>query len=106
MEFLSIFIHSGPAVAILTALRGKYAADQNQGPVGKASRAVGRIASAAGKKVEEGHLPLKCKASVGSLFRKKKLKLQTLHQLRKSEALDDPFCFSVKAVGTKWKSWC
>ena len=55
-------------MAILTALGGNYATDRSQGPIGEASRAVGRIASAAGKKAEEEHLLSKCKASISYLL--------------------------------------
>ena len=65
-------------MAILTALGGKYAADRNQGPIGEASRAVGRIASAAGKKAEEEHLLSKCKASVSCLLSKCKASVGSL----------------------------
>ena len=52
----------GPFFAILTALGGKYAADQNQGPIGDSSKAVGRITSAAGKKAKEEKLLEKLKS--------------------------------------------
>eukprot|EP01083_Nonionella_stella_P062547 162628_1 len=60
----------GPFLAIITALGGKYAADRNQGPVGDTCRAVGRIASAAGKKAKEERLFCKLKAAVRSIFTK------------------------------------
>eukprot|EP01083_Nonionella_stella_P113414 334344_1 len=47
------WVVAGPFLAIITALGGKYAAAQNQGPIGEASLTVGRIASAAGKKAKE-----------------------------------------------------
>merc|ERR1712013_45629 len=65
-------IAAGPWLAILAALGGKYAADKNQGPIGDASRALGRVASAACKKAEEERLLYKMKASVYSLFLKHK----------------------------------
>ena len=63
--------YSGPGVALLTAIGGKIAADKSQGPIGDTSRAVGRIASATGKKVKEEHLFYKVKAAIHSLFAKK-----------------------------------
>mmetsp|Transcript_15677 Transcript_15677/g.33950 ORF Transcript_15677/g.33950 Transcript_15677/m.33950 type:complete len:137 (-) Transcript_15677:218-628(-) len=65
------WVVAGPFLAILTALGGKYAADRSQGPIGDASRAVGRIASAAGKKAKEERLLCKFKAAIRSLFAKK-----------------------------------
>merc|ERR1712013_148354 len=65
-------IAAGPLLAIIAALGGKYAADKNQGPIGDASRALGRVASAAGKTAEEERLLHKMKASVCSLFLKHK----------------------------------
>ena len=64
------FLYSGPFLAILAALGGKYAADKNQGPIRDASIGIGRIASAAYKKAEEERLLYRMKASVYSLFRK------------------------------------
>jgi hypothetical protein len=66
------FLHSGPCLAILTALSGIYAAERNKGPIGDSTRAIGRIAAAAGKKAREEHLLCKVKEAVGSLFTKKK----------------------------------
>lgn len=61
-------LYSGPMLAIIAALGGKYAADKNRGPIGDASRAVGKVASAAGRKAQEERLLYKMKASVYSLF--------------------------------------
>mmetsp|Transcript_38241 Transcript_38241/g.67120 ORF Transcript_38241/g.67120 Transcript_38241/m.67120 type:complete len:119 (+) Transcript_38241:110-466(+) len=63
-------IIAGPFLAIITALGGKFVADRNQGPIGDTTRAVGRIASAAGKKAEEERLLCKLKASIYSIFSK------------------------------------
>eukprot|EP01083_Nonionella_stella_P059883 156682_1 len=65
------WVVAGPFLAILAALGGKYAADKNRGPIGDASRTVGRIAAAAGQKAREEHLGCKLKASIASLFRKR-----------------------------------
>ncbi|KAL7536526.1 hypothetical protein ACHAXR_007216 [Thalassiosira sp. AJA248-18] len=65
------WVIAGPFLAILTALGGKYVADRNQGPVGDSCRAVGRIASAAGKKAKEERLICKVKAAIRSMFTKK-----------------------------------
>lgn len=65
------WVVAGPFLAIVTALGGKYVADRNQGPIGDSSRAVGRIAAAAGKKAKEEKLLHKFKASVRSLFSEK-----------------------------------
>mmetsp|Transcript_28186 Transcript_28186/g.45820 ORF Transcript_28186/g.45820 Transcript_28186/m.45820 type:complete len:135 (-) Transcript_28186:151-555(-) len=59
---------AGPWLAIATALGGKYVADRNQGPIGDSTRAVGRIAAAAGRKANEERLFLKLKDSVQSFF--------------------------------------
>ncbi|KAL7536525.1 hypothetical protein ACHAXR_007215 [Thalassiosira sp. AJA248-18] len=65
------WVVAGPFLAILTALGGKYIADRNQGPIGDSCKAVGRIASAAGKKAKEEHLVDKVKGSIRSIFSKK-----------------------------------
>jgi len=59
---------AGPWLAIATAFGGKYVADRNQGPIGDSTRAVGRIAAAAGKKAKEERLFIKLKDSVQSFF--------------------------------------
>eukprot|EP01083_Nonionella_stella_P017699 49576_1 len=64
-------IAAGPFLAIVTALGGKYIADRNQGPIGDTTRAVGRIASAAGKKAKEEQLWSKLKAVATSFFPRK-----------------------------------
>jgi hypothetical protein len=61
--------HRGPFIAIITALGGKYAADK-KGKLGESAKAVGRIASAAGKKAKEERLGQKLKAAANSLFSK------------------------------------
>mmetsp|Transcript_24423 Transcript_24423/g.39740 ORF Transcript_24423/g.39740 Transcript_24423/m.39740 type:complete len:81 (-) Transcript_24423:262-504(-) len=73
MNLLSILFahHSGPFLAIVTGLGGKYIADRNQGPIGDSAIALGKIAAAAGKKAKEEHLFSKLKDSVRSLFSKK-----------------------------------
>jgi len=62
---------SGPLLAILTALGGKYAADHYNGPIGESTKAVGRIAAATGKKAKEERIFGKLKDAIGSLFKKK-----------------------------------
>mmetsp|Transcript_27324 Transcript_27324/g.50370 ORF Transcript_27324/g.50370 Transcript_27324/m.50370 type:complete len:141 (-) Transcript_27324:191-613(-) len=66
------WVIAGPILAIITALGGKYLADRNQGPIGDTVKTLGRIASAAGKKAKEERLICKLKASVRSLFNKRK----------------------------------
>mmetsp|Transcript_6601 Transcript_6601/g.14309 ORF Transcript_6601/g.14309 Transcript_6601/m.14309 type:complete len:140 (+) Transcript_6601:223-642(+) len=61
----------GPFLALMTALGGAYAAERNKGPIGETSKAIGRIAAAAGKKAREEHLWCKLKAAVRSLFQKR-----------------------------------
>ncbi|KAL3757408.1 hypothetical protein ACHAWU_000510 [Discostella pseudostelligera] len=63
---------AGPCLAILTALSGIYAAEKNKGPIGDSTRAIGRVAAAAGKKAREEHLLCKIKEAIGSIFTKKK----------------------------------
>ena len=70
-KYASSIIYRGPFLAIITALGGKYAAAQNQGPIGEASLTVGRIASAAGKKAKEEQLFCKTKTAIRSLFEKR-----------------------------------
>lgn len=65
------WVACGPFLAILTALGGKYLADNNQGPIGDASRAFGRITLAVGKKAKEEHLLEKLKNAIRSVFTKK-----------------------------------
>mmetsp|Transcript_17073 Transcript_17073/g.22103 ORF Transcript_17073/g.22103 Transcript_17073/m.22103 type:complete len:134 (-) Transcript_17073:461-862(-) len=65
------WVVAGPLLAILTALGGKYAADRYEGPIAESSKAVGRIAAAAGKKAKEEHVFGKFKDAIGSLFRKR-----------------------------------
>jgi hypothetical protein len=66
---VSLF-YSGPFLAIIAALVGKYTADRNQGPIGDSVRAVGRIAAAAGKKAQEERLLCKIKAAIRSMISK------------------------------------
>jgi hypothetical protein len=61
------WVVGGPFLALLTALGGNWA-KKKQGPFGESTRAVGRIADAAGKKAKEEHIFCKLKASVRSLF--------------------------------------
>ena len=61
----------GPFFAILTALGGKYAAEKSKGPIGESTKAVGRIASAAGRKAKEERLGYKAKKAIASLFGRK-----------------------------------
>ena len=63
---------SGPFLAVLSALGGKYAAKTNAGVVGEATRAVGRIASAAGEKAKEERLLGKLKAVASAAGEKAK----------------------------------
>eukprot|EP01083_Nonionella_stella_P153374 492740_1 len=72
------WVVAGPFLAIITALGGKYAADRNQGPIGDTSRAIGRIASAAGKKAKEERLFCKLKAAVRRLFCKLKAAVRSI----------------------------
>ena len=60
-------IVGGPLLAILTALGGRWAADQN-GPFAEFSLSVGHIAEASWKKSREEHLWCKLKAVVRSIF--------------------------------------
>lgn len=62
---------AGPFLAIITALGGKYAADKCEGPIRDVSKAVGSIASAAGKKAKEEHIMCKVKAAIRSIFSKR-----------------------------------
>jgi hypothetical protein len=62
--------YSGPFLAIIAALVGKYTADRNQGPIGDSVRAVGKIAAAAGKKAQEERLFCKIKAALRSMISK------------------------------------
>mmetsp|Transcript_2940 Transcript_2940/g.4831 ORF Transcript_2940/g.4831 Transcript_2940/m.4831 type:complete len:134 (-) Transcript_2940:2823-3224(-) len=61
----------GPFLALLTALGGNWA-KKKQGPFGESTRAIGRITDAAGKKAKDEHLFCKLKASVRSLFDRKR----------------------------------
>ncbi len=60
-------IVGGPLLAILTALGGRWAADQN-GPFAEFSLSIGRIGEATWKKSREEHLVCKLKAVVRSMF--------------------------------------
>jgi len=64
--------HSGPCLAIITALGGKYIADRHDGPLADSTKAVGRIAAVAGKKAKEEKLLDKFKAAISSLFNGRK----------------------------------
>lgn len=59
----------GPFLALLTALGGRWSADKKS-PVGDSTRAIGRIAAAAGSRAQEEHLWCKIKAAVVSLFKR------------------------------------
>ncbi|KAL3789003.1 hypothetical protein HJC23_012708 [Cyclotella cryptica] len=57
----------GPLLAIITALGGRWAADQN-GPFAEFTLSVGRIAEASWKKTREEHLWCKLKSVIRSMF--------------------------------------
>lgn len=59
---------AGSWAAVIAAVGGKYAANQKHSPIGEVSRAVGSIASAAGKKAEEQCLLLKVKRMIRSIL--------------------------------------
>lgn len=65
------WVVAGPFLALLTALGGAYAAERNKGPFGESSKAMGRVAAAAGKKATDEHLFCKMKAAVRSIFKQK-----------------------------------
>eukprot|EP00573_Skeletonema_grethae_P000906 CAMPEP_0201689576 /NCGR_PEP_ID=MMETSP0578-20130828/3134_1 /ASSEMBLY_ACC=CAM_ASM_000663 /TAXON_ID=267565 /ORGANISM="Skeletonema grethea, Strain CCMP 1804" /LENGTH=133 /DNA_ID=CAMNT_0048174261 /DNA_START=49 /DNA_END=450 /DNA_ORIENTATION=- len=65
------WVVGGPFLALLTALGGNWA-KKKQGPFGESTRAIGRIAEAAGKKTKDEKLFGKVKHSIGSLFHGKK----------------------------------
>jgi hypothetical protein len=72
---LAGWVVGGPFLALLTALGGNWA-KRKQGPFGESTRAIGRITDAAGKKAKDEHLFCKLKASVRSLFDRKKTRCE------------------------------
>ena len=63
-------IVGGPCLALITALGGNWAKEK-EGPFGESTRALGRIAHAAGNKAKDERLLHKMKASVVSIFDEK-----------------------------------
>ena len=69
-DYVFFVLYSGPFLAIIAALVGKYTADRNQGPIEDSVRAVKKIAAAAGKKAQEERLFCKIKAAIRSMISK------------------------------------
>ena len=65
------WVIGGPVLALLTALGGNWV-KKKQGPFCESTRAIGRVAEAAGKKTKDEKLFGKMKESIGSLFQGKK----------------------------------
>ena len=73
---LAGWIVGGPFIALLTTFGGNWAKNK-EGPFGESTRAIGRVAGAAGKAAKDEHLFGKLKESVASLFGRNRSRSET-----------------------------